>query len=359
VEPAVPPAAGQIFCEARHGYVWDAIHACWERGEAVDSLNVYAEIERRGLARETGGRPYLHTLEASVPTGALTDPAPYLGRILGAWEKRGSDASLVRGRQVIAAPDGGDAGAILDAVIAEIETARARRTRGRTAVQVGSLIGDVLTGLRPEPWDEDAAGIAWPYVDLGGERGPMNPMMPGQMIGIAGRPGAGKTTVLKDACEHCSFHQGWPSLLLSYESKARDITARVLSSQAHILLSHLTRPGLINDADLARVEDFRRAMEAAQMFVVDSEDTSIAELDRLIRQYRPRLVAIDYLQLAVPDGPDSERRHRVERYSRAVKILAGRIGEVDAIVAKQRNGPTDTVTLANRLHYAAFADMAQ
>lgn len=415
VEPAVPPAAGQIFYAPRHGYVWEAIHACWERGEPADPLNVYAEIDRRGLANETGGRPYLHTLIEDVPRGTLADPTPYLARILDAWEKRGGDSALIRGRQVLAAPDGGDASAILDAVITEVETARDRRIRGRTAVPVGSLIGDVLDGLRVEPWDDEATGVPWPYADLGGDGGPMNPMMPGQMIGIAGRPGAGKSTVLKDCCEHCSFHQGWPSLLVSYEMKAKEITARVLSHQARILLSHLTRPGLINADDLARVEDYRRAVEAAQMFIVDSEDTSVAELDRLIRQYRPRLVAVDYLQLAVADGPDAERRARVERYSRSLKILAGRrevpilvgsqlnranetrrdktpqlsdlresgsiendcdavilfhrpdmyepegprVGEVDAIVAKQRNGPLATVPLAARLHYASFADMAR
>lgn len=31
---------------------------------------------------------------------------------------------------------------------------------------------------------------------------------------------------------------------------------------------------------------------------------------------------------------------------------------VDLIVAKHRNGPTDTVTAAAQLHYARFVDMA-
>lgn len=33
-------------------------------------------------------------------------------------------------------------------------------------------------------------------------------------------------------------------------------------------------------------------------------------------------------------------------------------GEADLIVAKHRNGPTDTITVAFQGHYSRFADMA-
>jgi replicative DNA helicase len=36
-----------------------------------------------------------------------------------------------------------------------------------------------------------------------------------------------------------------------------------------------------------------------------------------------------------------------------------RTGEADLIVAKHRNGPTRTVTVAAQLHYARFFDMPQ
>jgi replicative DNA helicase len=36
-----------------------------------------------------------------------------------------------------------------------------------------------------------------------------------------------------------------------------------------------------------------------------------------------------------------------------------RAGEADLILAKHRNGPTTTVTVAHQLHYSRFFDMAQ
>ena len=47
--------------------------------------------------------------------------------------------------------------------------------------------------------------------------------------------------------------------------------------------------------------------------------------------------------------------HREDAYERE----SPRAGEADFIVAKHRNGPTDTVTVAFQGHYSRFVDMAQ
>jgi len=46
--------------------------------------------------------------------------------------------------------------------------------------------------------------------------------------------------------------------------------------------------------------------------------------------------------------------HREDAYDKE----SSRIGEADLIVAKHRNGPTDTVTVAFQGHYSRFVDMA-
>jgi replicative DNA helicase len=47
--------------------------------------------------------------------------------------------------------------------------------------------------------------------------------------------------------------------------------------------------------------------------------------------------------------------HREDQYERE----SPRAGEADIIVAKHRNGPTSTVTVAFQGHYSRFVDMAQ
>ena len=46
--------------------------------------------------------------------------------------------------------------------------------------------------------------------------------------------------------------------------------------------------------------------------------------------------------------------HREDAYERE----SPRAGEADFIVAKHRNGPTDTIVVAFQGHYARFVDMA-
>lgn len=415
--PSVP--SGAVFYVPRHGAVWEAIAAQWERGETpVDAVTTAAELSRMGELERSGGPAYLHTLIATVPTAA--NGVYYLRRVLAAWKLRAGDSAMTRGHQVIRSPDGGDPDLILAAVAAEVEAARDLGLREDGAVRVGDVVQPLIDSLDAPPWDDDAPGVPWPYHDLGGVPGSrtpglLNPMRGGELWCIAGRPGHGKSTMIADCLQHVSFDMGQPSLLVSYEMSREQITARIVSRQARVLLSHLTRPGMLDDNDRARIADFLPALHAAPLIIVDKKDTSLAEVDRLIRRHQPRLVAIDYLQLAVPDGPDEMRRARVERYTRALKILAGRrdvpiitgsqlnraselrrdhvprmadlretggieqdcdgvillhrpdlnepesprAGEVDAIVAKQRNGPTDTVPLAALLHYARFADMAR
>jgi replicative DNA helicase len=46
--------------------------------------------------------------------------------------------------------------------------------------------------------------------------------------------------------------------------------------------------------------------------------------------------------------------HREDVYEKE----SPRAGEADFIVAKHRNGPTDTIVVAHQMHYARFVDMA-
>jgi replicative DNA helicase len=157
----------------------------------------------------------------------------------------------------------------------------------------------------------------------------------------------------------------------------------------------------------------------APMFIDDSPNMSMMEIRakcrRLKQQHDLRLVIIDYLQLMSSPKRVESRQQEVSELSRSLKLLAKelnvpviavaqlnrgpeqrtdkrpmlsdlresgsieqdadvvillhredayerespRAGEADFIVAKHRNGPTTTVTVAFQGHYSRFVDMAR
>ena len=57
-----------------HQLVHEAILDLYGRGEPADAITVANELTRRGEITRVGGGPYLHTLIATVPTGAPSAP---------------------------------------------------------------------------------------------------------------------------------------------------------------------------------------------------------------------------------------------------------------------------------------------
>jgi len=178
------------------------------------------------------------------------------------------------------------------------------------------------------------------------------------------------------------------------------------------------RTGQMNDDDWARLARRMSEVADAPLFIDDSPNMSMMEIRakcrRLKQRHDLRFVIIDYLQLMSSPRRVENRQQEVSELSRSLKLLAkelqvpvvalsqlnrgpeqrtdkrpllsdlresgsieqdadmvillhredhyeaesARAGEADLIVAKHRNGPTATVTVAFQGHYSRFVDMA-
>jgi replicative DNA helicase len=226
------------------------------------------------------------------------------------------------------------------------------------------------------------------------------------------------STLALDLARAASIRHGLASVMFSLEMSRNEITMRLLSAEARVAL-HSMRTGQMNEDDWTRLA--RRMGEVAQapMFIDDSPNMSMMEIRakcrRLKQQHDLRLVIIDYLQLMTSPKRVENRQQEVSELSRSLKLLAKelnvpviavaqlnrgpeqrtdkrpllsdlresgsieqdsdvvillhredayerespRAGEADFIVAKHRNGPTTTVTVAFQGHYSRFVDMAR
>jgi replicative DNA helicase len=228
------------------------------------------------------------------------------------------------------------------------------------------------------------------------------------------------STLALDFARACSINNGMPSVIFSLEMGRNEIAMRLLSAEARVALHHM-RSGSMTDDDWTRLARRMPDVSAAPLFIDDSPNLSMMEIRAKCRRLKQRndlrLVVIDYLQLMQSGGsrrPES-RQQEVSDMSRNLKLLAKelevpvialsqlnrgpeqrtdkkpmvsdlresgsieqdadmvillhredayekespRAGEADLIVAKHRNGPTATITVAFQGHYSRFVDMAQ
>jgi len=226
------------------------------------------------------------------------------------------------------------------------------------------------------------------------------------------------STLALDVCRAAAVKAGMTSVLFSLEMSRNEITMRLLSAEARVPLQAM-RTGQLGDDDWTRLARRMSEIVDAPLFIDDSPNMSMMEIRSKCRRLKQRndlrLIVVDYLQLMSSPRRVENRQQEVSELSRSLKLLAKeldvpvvalaqlnrgpelrgdkkplladlresgsieqdsdvvillhredvyerespRAGEADLIVAKHRNGPTTTVTVAFQGHYSKFVDMAR
>ena len=242
-------------------------------------------------------------------------------------------------------------------------------------------------------------------------------LQPGSLVVVGARPSLGKTTFLLDVCRFASLRNEVPTALFSLEMTRKEIIARMLSAEARIP-SWLLRGGQLGDDEWGRLAKRMTEIAGCPLFINDTGTLPVQalcdEATRMVRDHRVKLIAVDYLQLITPELRGETREREVSEIARRLKSLAldlevpvlvaaqlnrdpeyrqdkkpmladlresdaiaqaadlvillhredayeresPRAGEADFIVAKNRHGPTATVTVAFQGHYSRFVDIA-
>jgi replicative DNA helicase len=394
-----------------HQILHEVILDLYGRGEPADAVTVAAELTRRGELARVGGADYLHTVIASVPTAAN---AGYYARIV---RERSVMRRLVEvGTKIVQLGYTGDGEAdqLVDQAQAEVYAITDRRINEDylplSEIMPGALDEIEAIGSR----GGGMTGVPTGFADLDSLT---NGLHPGQMIVIAARPALGKSTLALDLARSATVKHGMATVIFSLEMSRNEITMRLLSAEARIAL-HTMRTGQLNDDDWTRLARRMSEVADAPLYIDDSPNMSMMEIRAKCRRLKQRqdlrMVIIDYLQLMSSPKRVESRQQEVSEMSRALKLLAKelevpviavsqlnrgpeqrtdkrpmisdlresgsieqdadmvillhredayerespRAGEADLIVAKHRNGPTATVTVAFQGHYSRFVDMA-
>ncbi|HEY5788118.1 MAG TPA: replicative DNA helicase, partial [Microlunatus sp.] len=312
----------------------------------------------------------------------------------------------------LAAAGEGEADDLVDRAQAALYAVTDRRS-SEDYVPLSQLMQPVMDEIEAIGARGDMAGVPTGFADLDELTGGLHP---GQMVILAARPGAGKSTMALDLARSASIRHGLTSAFFSLEMSRLEITMRLLSAEASVPLAHI-RSGRMSDRDWASISARMGEVSEAPMYIDDSPNLTIMEIRakarRLKQRHNLQLMVIDYIQLMTSGKRVESRQVEVSEFSRQIKLLAkeleipvvalsqlnrgpeqrtdkkpmlsdlresgsleqdadlvillnrpdlhdkesDRAGEADFDVAKHRNGPTKVVTVAFQGHYSRFADM--
>lgn len=398
------------FYAPKHELIFNAVLSLFGKGEPTDVIAVSDELNKSGNLLKAGGSDYLHSLTSYVPTAAnasyyakiVADKA-ILRRLIEAgtriaqtgYDSQGEVEDLVNQAQaevykVVSQSSREDYIGLSDSIeaaIREIETAQQR--------------GGELTGIPTGFTDLDAF---------------THGLHPGQLIIVAARPAVGKSTFALDIARAAAIKHKKATIFFSLEMGRAEIAMRMLSAESSIYLQSM-RKGNVSEADWTRLAAVRGKINDAPLYIDDSPNMSLVEIRakcrRLAQQVDLKMVVIDYIQLMSSGKKVESRQQEVSEFSRALKLLAKelgipvvalsqlnrqaeqakdkrpelshlresgsleqdadvvvllhregiferdhpRAGEADLILAKQRNGPTGTVTVAFHGQYSRFVNM--
>jgi replicative DNA helicase len=398
------------FYRPAHATVYEVATELYSKGEPADTVSVAAELHKRGLLDRIGGAPYLHTLIEMVPTAAN---AGYYAMIVAEKAVR---RRLVEAGMRVTQLGYNEATEVEDAVDraqAEVFSVTERRTAD-DYLPLEQLINPTLEEIESiANHDGSLTGVPTGFADLDGKT---NGLHGGQLIVLAARPAMGKSTLALDFARAAAIRNGQTAAVFSLEMSRTEIVMRLLAAESRVHLQNM-RSGKMSDDDWARLAQRIGEVTSAPLFIDDSPHLTMMELRAKCRRLKQRhdlkLVVLDYLQLMTPSKRLDSRQQEVSEMSRSLKLLAkeinvpvvalsqlnrasenradrkpqlsdlresgaieqdadvvillhredvyepesARAGEADFVIAKQRNGPTGTVTVAFQGHYSRFVDM--
>jgi replicative DNA helicase len=160
----------------------------------------------------------------------------------------------------------------------------------------------------------------------------------GQLIVIAGRPGAGKTALAMNVAVDIAVRQQKATLIFSLEMTSEDIMLRMISSMA-LVDSQNIRRGRLNDGEAKRLMTAANHIAKAPLYVRDDFAT-VNQIRTAVRQmyfqFDIKVVVIDYLQLIPTDRDYDNRTQQVTYISGVLKAIAKELN-IPVIVAAQLN----------------------
>ena len=399
------------FYRSSHGSIYRAMLALWAKGEPVDAITLANELEERGELEQVGGASRVAELAALVPAAANVDHYAQIVKeaaTLRALIRAGQEITRLGQERI------GETTELVDRAEQIVFDLSQERIRGDFA-HIGPLLTESFERItKLYEAGADVTGVPCGFRDLDRLT---SGLQPGNLVILAARPSMGKSALALCIAANLGVRSQVPVALFTLEMSKAEVTQRLMCSEAKVE-SNRVRSGKLTQEDWPRLTAACDKLMKAPIYVDDTGSITMMELRSKARRLKARepnlgMIIVDYLQLMTSGATAENRVQEVSQISRNLKVLArdldvpilalsqlsraveqrhdkrpilsdlresGSIeqdadlvlfvyrdeyyngeesesqGVAELILAKHRNGPTDSVKLSFLRRFAKFTD---
>ncbi|HTP79729.1 MAG TPA: replicative DNA helicase [Bacteroidota bacterium] len=411
IAKAVEVIDDRAFYKPAHQSIFQAMTGLFERSEPVDLITLAEELRRRGELEKIGGEYYLTELTSKVSSGANVEFHAHIVLEKALMRQLIGTASAVMTR---AYSETEDALGLLDEaeqMVFEVSEQRMKKSFVSMNTAVHKTM-DLLQSIHGK--HSGVTGVPSGFTDLDNLTGGFQSS---DLIIVAGRPSQGKTALVLSIARNASVLHDETVGIFSLEMSSQQLVMRLMCAEARVD-AHKVRTGRLPEDEWKKLSMSVGRLYKAKIFIDDTPALSILELRakarRLKAEHNVGIIIVDYLQLMQGPRNAPSREQEISSISRSLKALAKEInipvialsqlnralearndkrpaladlresgaieqdadvvlfvhrpemygiqeqdgksteGMAEIIIGKQRNGPTDSVTLQFIRQYARF-----
>ncbi|MEI8216255.1 MAG: replicative DNA helicase [Eubacteriales bacterium] len=398
------------FYSEMHKEIYLAILELYKNSIPVDTITVVEELKKRKSLEMVGGRSYIAYLSTIVPS---TENASQYAKMIS--EKAVLRKLIVTATEIIekSYQEKMEPDAVLDfAENGIFKIAQGKQKKDFMPLQ--DILWENINRIdEMSKLEGNITGITTGYIDLDKKT---SGFQKSDLIILAARPSMGKTAFALNIAQQTALKGKSKVMIFSLEMSKEQLGQRMLSMESKVEIEKLRR----GDIDRKEWEQIHTALDnlgKTEIFIDDTPGINVMEIKNKCRRLKTEkgldLVIVDYLQLMNFEGKTENRQQEITALSRAFKQLARELecpvlvlsqlsrapeqrqdhrpvladlresGSIeqdadivmflfrdeyytkeltekpnicDVIIAKQRNGPTDTIELTWIGKHTRFAN---
>ena len=329
------------FYRADHRLIFQHVMLLIENNRPADVLTVAESLERSAKLADVGGQAYLGSLSMNTPSAAnirryaeIVHERAIMRRLAQAGTEIADAAFNPAGREAKDLIDEAES------KVFQIAEAGAKAKQGFVAID--PLLTETVERidmLYSRENKDDVIGLATGYVDLDRMT---SGLQQGELIVIAARPSMGKTALAMNIVEHVALELKKAAAIFSMEMSGPQLTLRMIGSVGRVD-QHKLRSGTFEESEWPKLVDAVGKLNDSQIHIDDTAGLNALEVRSRARRLHRQcgglsLIVVDYLQLmsGTSSGREENRATEVAEMSRSLKSLAKEL-KVPVIALSQLN----------------------